>query len=380
MVAMAAALTGGCSTFDGHVRRLPTDRDVAMNADYRVVFRHRNREKGEPGRRLITCAEPSPDVARTVNEAMQFDISGSAAGAKVQPEVALALAASRAESLAQLGQRLATIQLLRDSTFKACEAFANGAIDASTYAMVVSRYDDVMVTLLLAEAAAGGFGAARPAAISGSSSTAPIGGALGQSIVRGAQGRVETAEAAIAAAKKDQAAAAALPAADTTRAEKIKLADEALVAGVAAQRTALDELQIAIRATTGAQAGGTVSAADGGVAKEAATQTAQILGAMQKRYLEDMNLDAIMVGCMSALSTEGSTKEDRNPRAPTTTTYPATGGKGAFASTAASGAVTIADQCRAVLANGSTLQDTMKAMQDIAVANAKRAAEEADKK
>jgi hypothetical protein len=350
-----------------------------MNADYRVVFRHRKPGSGADGS-VITCAEPSPDVARTVNEAMQFDISGSAAGAKVQPEVALALAASRAESLAQLGQRLATIQLLRDSTFKACEAFANGAIDASTYAMVVSRYDDVMVTLLLAEAAAGGFGAARPAAISGSSSTAPIGGALGQSIVRGAQGRVETAEAAIKAAKNQQDVAAKLPADDATRADKKKLADEALATAMAEQRTALDELQVAIRATTGAQAGGTVSPAEGGGAKEAATQTAQILGAMQKRYLEDMNLDAIMVGCMSALSTEGSTKEDRNPRAPTTTTYPATGGKGAFASTAASGAVTIADQCRAVLANGSTLQDTMKAMQDIAVANAKRAAEEADKK
>ncbi len=60
-----------------------------------------------------------------------------------------------AEAMAQLGQRLATIQLLRDGLYRACEAYANGALDKSSYSMILSRFDDTMITLLLGAEEAG---------------------------------------------------------------------------------------------------------------------------------------------------------------------------------------------------------------------------------
>jgi myosin heavy subunit len=76
----------------------------------------------------------------------------------ITPQVAAAITSATAESLAQLGERLATIQLLRDGLFRACEAYANGALSDMSYAILLSRYDDTMVTLLSSELAAGAFG------------------------------------------------------------------------------------------------------------------------------------------------------------------------------------------------------------------------------
>ena len=70
----------------------------------------------------------------------------------------------------QLGERLATVQLLRDGLYRACEAFANGAISDATYAMIVSKIDDTMVTMLASEVAGGAFG--RPLMSTGAASSA----------------------------------------------------------------------------------------------------------------------------------------------------------------------------------------------------------------
>ncbi len=112
-----------------------------------------NRGYNRAGR--IICAEPSPDVAAALSQAMAV-----AAEADVPSRGSGSLQGSRsaAESLAQLGERLATIQLLRDGLYRACEAYANGAITDTIYAMIVSGIDDTMVTLLASEMAAGAFG------------------------------------------------------------------------------------------------------------------------------------------------------------------------------------------------------------------------------
>jgi hypothetical protein len=62
-------------------------------------------------------------------------------------------------------ERTQTIQLLRDSLYRACEAYANGALSDTTYALLLSRYDDTMVTMLSSELVAGAFGRT-PGAIS----------------------------------------------------------------------------------------------------------------------------------------------------------------------------------------------------------------------
>src|SRR5204862_6868923 len=82
---------------------------------------------------------------------------------------------ARAESLAQLTNRLATIQLLRDGLYRACEAYANGAVSEITYAIMLSRFDKLMVTLLTGELVAGNFGQSLAVLGTGSSGGAGAG-------------------------------------------------------------------------------------------------------------------------------------------------------------------------------------------------------------
>ena len=47
---------------------------------------------------------------------------------------------------------------MRDGLYRACEAYANGAITPTTYAVIVSRVDKLLVTLIATEIAGGAFG------------------------------------------------------------------------------------------------------------------------------------------------------------------------------------------------------------------------------
>jgi murein L,D-transpeptidase YcbB/YkuD len=123
----------------------------------------------------VNCAEPSPDVAKAIQAAfssgVSVDVSGQQATTpEMQAKVANAIAASRSEALAQLTERLPTIQLLRDGLFRACEAYSNGALSPISYALVLSRYGDTMVTMLGSEMIAGTYG--HQLATAGGSSTA----------------------------------------------------------------------------------------------------------------------------------------------------------------------------------------------------------------
>ncbi|WP_372000483.1 hypothetical protein P7L68_18160 [Tistrella mobilis] len=129
---------------------------MVTTADLRVI--NRSMRLDDYGiSHVVTCSEPSPDVAKILSAGATGSLSASAeaAGKDVaNADLALMASLARAEALAQLGQRLATIQLLRDGLFRACEAYANNAISATTYGMIVARYDDIMITMLLAEFAA----------------------------------------------------------------------------------------------------------------------------------------------------------------------------------------------------------------------------------
>ncbi len=109
----------------------------------------------------IVCAEPSPDVAQAISEAISASLkadTGGAVGGGRGDGGQGAFSKNLAEAMAQLGEQLATIQLLRDGLYRACEMYANGAINETTYAVIASRYDDTMITMLLGELAAGAFG------------------------------------------------------------------------------------------------------------------------------------------------------------------------------------------------------------------------------
>lgn len=163
-----ALLVGGCATGTGRPAEVTTtplqggEVAIGTTADTRLVFSSPNTSDNTFRRTAnITCAEPSPDIAKIASEAFSASVSAGADapifdGRQGEASVAGALGNSRAEHVAELGRRLATVQLVRDSLFRACEAYANGAIDETMYAIAISRFDDVMVALFATEMAQGG--------------------------------------------------------------------------------------------------------------------------------------------------------------------------------------------------------------------------------
>jgi hypothetical protein len=153
----AALVLTGCSILEDDVARgfaqsgslTPA---TFTTADVRMITQ-RNRQ-GSPN--PIICTEPSPDVAKALSAATQFTGSGgngtttgSLGAGGASAEAALALAG---RSTALLG--------LRDGLFRACEAYANGVIGADAYALVLSRYGQLMTTLFLGQDVTGAAGTA----------------------------------------------------------------------------------------------------------------------------------------------------------------------------------------------------------------------------
>lgn len=159
--AVLALVVAGCSSNWKSIFRtadLDSGTSLITDAKQRVVINvPASGDIGQNKPQRIVCAEPSPDVAQAVSDAisaaLEVEVAGKGGGA-------FSFGRSTAEAVAQLGERLGTIQLLRDGFYRACEAYANGAINATTYSMIVSRIDDTMVTLLMSEMAAGAFGRA----------------------------------------------------------------------------------------------------------------------------------------------------------------------------------------------------------------------------
>jgi hypothetical protein len=146
-----------------HTLSLPGGQALVSAAETRAVYQIAVDPGSVPGQvtpKHVTCAEPSPDIVKAVSDAFQAGASLDVSGlpADVKPHVAAALAVARSQSAAQLGERIATIQLLRDALYRACEAYANGAISNTTYAVILSGFGDTMVSMLGSELAAGAFG------------------------------------------------------------------------------------------------------------------------------------------------------------------------------------------------------------------------------
>ena len=148
---------------------------LVTDAKQRIVFRRTVQEfagetikTGETTKKpiiikQIVCAEPSPDIAQAFSEVLKIaesldrSISDPPDGGNAQNSGSTFLN-SYAGSIVQLGERLAVIQLFRDRMYRACEAYANGAIDETAYTLMLARNDKTMATLLTAEMAAGAFG------------------------------------------------------------------------------------------------------------------------------------------------------------------------------------------------------------------------------
>ena len=203
---------------------------------------------GEVDPHQIVCAEPSPDVAIAIANSFGggFNVLGYGNAA---------LSASHVEGLVQLGERTATIQLLRDKMYQSCLAYANGAISGTTYSIIMSRLDDTIVTLLMGETAGGAFGRSL-ASIGGkanSSASAKLSALPGDianldehvSAATAAEEELRAAEKNLAEHKATQPAAGK-EAEHATRTKELESEVEAAVAKrAAAQRLMKDTLEAA---------------------------------------------------------------------------------------------------------------------------------------
>ncbi len=163
LVLTSCILLASCAN-DGTIKKTVTMEEgdlLLTSADVRFVLRESPAmvEGGVVKPKFIICAEPSPDIAKVISSASNIGLAATANLPQgISPEAAAAFSREQAAAMAQLGERVATIQLLRDGLYRACEAYANGALSSTAYAVLLSRYDDTMITLLQSELAAGAFG------------------------------------------------------------------------------------------------------------------------------------------------------------------------------------------------------------------------------
>lgn len=115
---------------------------LSLDAKQRVVLV--TGKGGMANNSRIICAEPSPDIAASLQA------SGSLAGSG-NGEALIKLDTQSVETLTRLTKRNSTIQLLRDALYRACEAYMNGAISNIDYRDVLIMYDDMVITLLSIE-------------------------------------------------------------------------------------------------------------------------------------------------------------------------------------------------------------------------------------
>ncbi len=224
----ALSAISGCGMFDAYQREhhLKNDESTALilDAKQRVIIQRTVEPDGDfvarikPG--VITCAEPSPDVANALSTALTTSLAATSPSGSGAKSISADVAYSSAESIVQLGSRIATIQLLRDELADLCRSYANGAVTGTTYTLRLSRLDKKMVTLLLSEAAGRPLGT--QAVIAGTSDANNRQSASAEEI--------RNARNAVVEAAKDlsEAEDAVAEASDETRAEKESERNDAL--------------------------------------------------------------------------------------------------------------------------------------------------------
>lgn len=287
----------GCEHLDGRTKEaknLNAGQSMLLSADIRTV------SKMSRDGKVVTCAEPSPDVVRAISQSKNFGgsltVSGLPAG--IEPEVALAISQAQAGSAAQLGERLATIQLLRDGLYRACEAYANGAISKTAYAVMLGRFDDTMITMLLGEIAGGAFG--RSLATLGGTATGSAEASLEtQETLKEAETLAENLKDAREATDLAQAEMQAASAGDDE--DRKRTAKKNLETNRQAERNLEEQLSNKLETAANSAAAATAVAAGSITPGQQSTEIAKTLHDMQRKYMENINFDAVEVACVSAL-------------------------------------------------------------------------------
>jgi hypothetical protein len=329
---LVLATMGFCACTNSTVLRpgpeLGDASSVATSADIRLITSspvNKIAEGDYVEPKQITCSEPSPDVAKIVSAAFGSS-AGFAGKAKIpnaptsaELNTTLALSKSYAEGIAQMTERLATIQLLRDALYRACEAYANGAISATTYSAMVSRYDKTMITLLMGELAAGNFGRSL-AALAGSTSAKSSAELALEEVNKREREAKENLDQKLNEKRDIERSlkdtpntpdnAATREALGKEKAEK----DSQITRAREEKLNAEDQRKQTLKAMTETSGQTTVTAA-GSIqrnAPEAAAAIAADLVQMQANYLNDHNIDAVKIACITSLGKEPILRTDPN--------------------------------------------------------------------
>jgi hypothetical protein len=326
----SASLAVGCagSTILRSGPHLGHSTSVATSADVRLVVSNpvqMNAGSDYVMATQVICSEPSPDVAKIVSEA--FGTSTALSGKAKIPNVptdadlktTLALSKSYAEGVAQMTERLATIQLLRDGLYRACEAFANGAISSTTYSAMVSRYDKTMITLLMGELAAGNFGRSL-AALSGTASSESSAELALNEVSKREHDAKENLNQKLDEQHNTERELSETPgdtpegAAARKRLEKnLDTLNREITRAKEEHDSAEKQLNETLKAMAKSSASTTATAA-GAIQKnapEAASKIAGDLVQLQANYLNDHNVDAIKIACLNSFGREEAATNGR---------------------------------------------------------------------
>ncbi len=318
-------LAGGCGPFAIKEKfSLPAGEALVTSAEVRTVMQTRPQttQFGRVVPSHITCAEPSPDVAKVVSQAVgaggALSVSGLPSG--ISPKAAAAISSANAQAVAQLTERLATIQLLRDGLHRACEAYANGAVSDTTYAIMLSRFDKLMVTLLLGEIAGGAFG--RPLAALTAEATADAMGKLDSSDERSRSSQPQPAPASTGGGgQAGSTAGTGSPggAAGTGTGGTGTPGPTGGTGGGTGKGTGsgdgtpgttpADQLPETMKIAdkldaTAKSMAKTAAIAAGEIKTQKDAAVAKTLYDMQRKYVENINFDALEIACVSALDRE----------------------------------------------------------------------------
>lgn len=139
MGAGLAMLLGGCANLNSIYRGLDVNgKAVSVDVKQRAVF-----SATAPGQAVV-CAEPSPDSLSAYGASAGGTLN-QASGTTAQ------LTGALAEQAASIGLRTQSIQLMRDTMYRACEAYLSGGIDKDQFYLLQRRFQNLTLGLLAIE-------------------------------------------------------------------------------------------------------------------------------------------------------------------------------------------------------------------------------------
>jgi len=305
---------------------------IILDAEQRLVTntkfeRSRNSQYVQPER--IICPEPSPDIASSLSTAITSSLEKiNVDGSRLSGNAGF----SAAESIAQLGERLATIQLLRDELSDLCRSYANGAVSTTNYTLRLAQLDEKMVTLLTAEMAAGAFGRAGASSFGGAKFGEVEDEAVSQEVIQAQRDRLETQEDEVVTAEADVTShllsRPEQPASDASASDKEAFQTQLATwnqqlnvkrAQLANEQTALQREKIAyaeLQSNLSQLGRSVISVSDGQGAITAINEAVgKYLVQLQQNYLDRDEANSILDTCLTRMSQFSDTSGDQSIRA-----------------------------------------------------------------